>query len=248
MNLKLVPLKSFPQIYVDCDSSNTLLVMDTLLRVMNKSLPVQNIPSTMIIFDENSKSPICIKESNLISLVANRFSWSQISYQLAHEMCHRIIPSSVAQNLRWLEESICELSSYYFLPKLSEYWKSIGLNLETADGELYYPYFKSYVEENSKKATIFEVSQLCQIPKTQTIKDLEVNPYLRNINAHIANSLLPIFQTYPCTWNAVPLLYKVSGQHSLSSALQEWIRISPRECHDGLIEISHLFGLSESIL
>ena len=169
------------------------------------------------------------------------------TYQLAHEMCHTVIHGKVQQNLRWLEESICELSSYYFLPKLSEYWQNTAINLMTADGQLYYPCFKTYVENDVQKAIPFEISQLCKTPKTQLAKKLDSDPYLRDMNSYIANRLLPIFQSHPNTWSAVPLLCNISDTSSLSDALLEWISISAAECRSALIEISNIFGLSESI-
>lgn len=183
----------------------------------------------------------------MIILNSNPSSWSRLAYQLAHEMCHTVIHGKVQQNLRWLEESICELSSYYFLPKLSEYWQNTAINLMTADGQLYYPCFKTYVENDVQKAIPFEISQLCKTPKTQLAKKLDSDPYLRDMNSYIANRLLPIFQSHPNTWSAVPLLCNISDTSSLSDALLEWISISAAECRSALIEISNIFGLSESI-
>lgn len=248
---KLISINSFPQIHFNCGKSDTadenmLLVIDTLLRVMNEVLPIQSV-STTITIQKERECPACFKESDLIILNSNPSSWSRLAYQLAHEMCHTVIHGKVQQNLRWLEESICELSSYYFLPKLSEYWQNTAINLMTADGQLYYPCFKTYVENDVQKAIPFEISQLCKTPKTQLAKKLDSDPYLRDMNSCIANRLLPIFQSHPNTWSAVPLLCNISDTSSLSDALLEWISISAAECRSALIEISNIFGLSESI-
>ena len=117
----------------------------------------------------------------------------------------------------------------------------------TADGPLYYPCLKTYVENDVQKAIPFEISQLCKTPKTQLAKKLDSDPYLRDMNSYIANRLLPIFQSHPNTWSAVPLLCNISDTSSLSDALLEWISISAAECRSALIEISNIFGLSESI-
>lgn len=248
---KLIPVESFSQISFDCGNydflenpkNNTFFVISSLLHVMDNELPIGSVPSTIISISEDSDCPICYRDSSHIVLTANPHSWSQLAYQLAHEMCHRVIPNEVTQNLRWLEESICELSSYYFLPRLSKFWCSLRISLLNAKtNEPYYPEFEKYVENDRKKAEAFDLSSLaCDTPSNE-LKLLINDCELRAKNAYISTCLLPIFNKHPCTWHAIPLLGALGSKLSLRDSLEEWIELSPKECRIGLQKIAHIFG------
>ncbi|HJA64805.1 MAG TPA: hypothetical protein H9955_00660 [Candidatus Mediterraneibacter cottocaccae] len=249
---KLIQLKSFSQISVDCGNydflenptNNTIFVISSLLHVMNAELCIEHIPSTIISFFENAKAPVCNRKSGLIILAANPNSWNQLAYQLAHEMCHRAIPNDVVKNLRWLEESICELSSYYFLPHLSKHWRRKNVNLIYAKtNKPYYPAFEKYVKDARKKAIELNLSSFSVIPPSDELQSLIDDCEIREKNAYIATSLLPIFYKYPCTWHAVPLLGTLSPDLSLEASLIEWIELSPEECRIGLRKIAKIFGI-----
>lgn len=244
-------LKDFPQITLDCTTSNLLpgqidnllFVLHSVAHVTNISLPLVGIRPVVIIIDPTKKNPTCHRSLQKIYLSSPPTRWCKMAYQFAHELCHYVIPSEVPFNLRWLEESICELSSYYFLPKISKYWKRIGINLKTSDGELYYPFFTSYVEDDQKKAVSFDLASFCSSTHTSSdllklIKDCEI----RNMNTHVANELLPIFKSHPKTWHAIPLLASINSNMSLEASLAEWIALSPEESHIGLQKIAQIFG------
>ena len=122
---KLTNLKSFPQFSVDFgdnSSSKTitesaLFALDSLLYVMNLSLPIQAYPNALIAFSLHHTHPVCYRESNLIILSCDKNKWNQATYQLAHEICHLMISGEVVSELCWLEESICELSYISFCQK-----------------------------------------------------------------------------------------------------------------------------------
>lgn len=252
---RLVSVKSFSQILVDCgtydfleDPSNgSSFVLSSLLYIMNLKLPIKNVPATTILFSEKMKSPICLRESGLIILNANPSNWSQVAYQLAHEMCHRTIPSEVSQNLRWLEESICELSSYYFLPRLSKYWRRQKVNFVLEKSGLpYYPAFEKYVKNDIEKAIAIDLSSFSAVPPSNELHSLIKDCEIREKNAYIAKILLPIFDKHPDTWHAIPLLGILSPNIPLKASLTEWIELSPVECHVGLKKIAEIFGVKPS--
>lgn len=248
---KLIPVNSFPQISLDCGSyeflenpeNNTHFVISSLLHVINTKLSINSVPLTTIAFSENVKNPVCYREPGLIILKANPNKWDQLSYQLAHEMCHRIIPNEVTKNLRWLEESICEMSSYFFLPQLSKRWRRKKFNLVNAKTKKpYYSQFEKYVKNDWKKAIEVNLSSFSAYPPSDELQMLINNCELREQNAYIAKALLPIFNSHPNTWHAVPFLGALSPDVSLETSLTEWIRLSPKECHIGLQKIAEIFG------
>lgn len=248
---KLIQSQFFPQISLDCGnydflenpSNITLFVISSLLHVMDNKLPIKSVPQTTIAFSEKSDHPICYRDAGLIILTANPNAWDQLSYQLAHEMCHRIIPNEVVQNLRWLEESICELSSYYFLPQLSKHWRRKKYNLVyKKTNKPYYSAFEKYVENDKQKVVPLELSSFASDSPSDESQLLVANCEIREKNAYIATSLLPIFNMHPNTWRSVPLLASLKSNASLESSLEEWIALSPEESRIGLQKIAQIFG------
>lgn len=249
---ELISLELFPRISIDCGESdflkdpknNTSFVISSLLHVMSTKLPIESVPPTIIAFSENRKNPICYRDSGLIILSANPSKWNQLAYQLAHEMCHRIITNDVVQNLRWLEESICELSSYYFLPQLSKYWRRKGIMWKNpTTNKPYYLEFEKYIKEDRKKAIAIDLSSFSVTPISDELQSLIDDCEIREKNAYIARSLFPIFDRYPNTWHAIPLLGDLKSNSSLEASLREWINLAPTEAHVGLQRIAYLFGV-----
>lgn len=252
----LCTLKDFPQISLDCTASNLspeqaanpLLVLHSVAHVFNISLSLSDLRPVTIILDLSMPNPICYRSLQKIYLTSSSIRWSQMAYQFAHELCHYVIPSDVTSHLCWLEESICELSSYYFLPKISKYWKRLGISLTTTDGEPYYPFFTSYVEDDQKKAVRFDLASFCSSAHVSPdLSKLMKNCEIRYMNAYIANELLPIFRSYPKTWHAIPLMASLRSDVSLEASLEEWIALSPEESRIGLRKIAQIFGAKISL-
>lgn len=229
------------------EAENPLFVLDSVAYVFNISIPLNSIAPVTVIFDTSREHPTCYRVTHEIYLKVRPQSWSQIAYQFAHELCHYVIPNDVTTTLAWLEESICELSSYYFLPKISKYWKRLGVQLLTDKNELYYPCFTTYVEDDCKKAIEFDLSKFSDNTSPDLL-ELSNNCTLRKKNAHIANNLLPIFKKNPKTWHAIPFLCLIRPNQDISSSLKEWIVLSPPESRNGLVEVARVFGVSESLL
>lgn len=249
---ELIPINIFPQISVDSGNyaflenpqNNTHFVISSLLHVMSSKLPIESVPATQISFSEDRENPICDRMSGLIILTSDPSTWNQLAYQLSHEMCHRVIPNEVVKNLRWLEESICELSSYFFLPALTKYLRGNKRILKMAKSNRpYYPEFKKYVSSDRKKAEHMDLSSFASETPSGELQLLINNCELREKNAYIATSLLPVFNKYPRTWHAVPFLCDLSPDLSLEASLIEWIELSPEECHIGLRKIATIFGI-----
>lgn len=192
--------------------------------------------SLIISLDHSDNSPICYRQYKIILLDTDTSLWSQAAYQFSHELCHYMIPHDVCEKLRWFEESICEVSSYFFLPILSEQWKKQNVPYMTASGIPYADSFSSYVEENMTHDIIFDIHSQTEL------LSLENDCYQREKNRYTSKLLLPIFKKNPLIWHAVPYLCKISGNQSFLNSLTEWISISPAESQIGLQEILQLFS------
>lgn len=248
---RVIKLKYFPQFSVDLGDSTSItddsetpifFVLDSLLHVMNLSLPVQNYPHGTIVFVLESKSPICYKESNLIFLNCSKNKWDQVTYQLAHEMCHLLIHGKTIPELRWLEESICELSSLYFLPKISKYWKRLGIPYQTSDGMLYSPLFEKYALDTHADITSLDLTLFTENLDNSELSSLVKDCYQRSKNRYIAIRFLPIFKHFPKTWNAVPYISEIPAGLSFADSLVKWIELSPMDSRIGLQELATVFG------
>lgn len=252
MVLTTQPLKLFPQFSVSfgsqhdsrADTNSTIFVIDSLLCVMDLYLPVKTQEAALIAFDVQRNVPTAYSNMRMIVLTAKLKSWSQIAYQLAHEMCHLMIPDEVAPELRWLEESICELSSFFFLPELSKFWKRLNVSLETSDGTLYAPSFEKYALESHADATIMDLALFSAASAKSQLSSLVSDCYQRSKNRYISLRLLPIFERFPSTWHAIPYLSRIPDHLPFPDALAKWIELSPTESRNGLQELAIIFGVT----
>ena len=97
MVLATKSLKFFPQFSVSFgsqhnpreDTSSTIFVMDSLLYVMDLYLPVKAQDPALIAFDSQRNGPTSYSNIRIIALKVRSLGWSQIAYQLAHEMCYQ---------------------------------------------------------------------------------------------------------------------------------------------------------------
>lgn len=180
--------------------------------------------------------PQCVREAYAIFLNCEIFSWSQAAFQFAHELCHYCIPDDVPGNLRWLEESICQTASVFFLRRLTQFWKATSIQYRTVDGRLYADCFTEYAEDN------MQTTEPVNLKTQETIMDLESNCYQRNKNRYIASQLLPIFTRNPLLWSAVPTLCNLCPNQSLQASLDEWLQAEPQEIYPGLLQLRSLFA------
>lgn len=96
-----------------------------------------------------------MKRCNLILLSMEDTSyWCQLSYQLAHELCHYEVFVHNCNNrvkLKWVEETICEAFSLYFLDYVRKNWSRISLSrLNSGFGGCFDKYLKERKDEAAK--------------------------------------------------------------------------------------------------
>lgn len=180
--------------------------------------------------------PITYRLHNLILLSAHDRYWCNYAYQFAHELCHFQIPSEVPQQLRWFEESICELASYYFLPRISSLWKT---DPPYPSWITYSDAFTTYVQEEKKKNEPFDLNLLTNVSVSA---HLVSNEYDRGKNAFIALKLLPIFESVPDLWSSVHLLSSIPEGLSIADSLRYWYNLAPEKHHGSIQKILHVFS------
>lgn len=183
--------------------------------------------------------PRCQRNESTIYLSAKDRRWVQYAYQFTHEYCHFQIPADVCSRLRWFEESVCQLASYFFLPLLSELWESNPP----------YPHWKSfaneftiYVQHDLKKAEFFDLN--LSNPLNPNIAYLLQNEYDRPKNKFIASELLPIFESDPTLWSTIYHLGSISNDLHFDAALKYWYHAVPHEHQESIQRIASIFSLS----
>lgn len=179
--------------------------------------------------------PQCFRAGHEIFLNCQIFSWAQAAFQFAHELCHYSIPGDVPGNLRWLEESICQMASIFFLCRLTRLWKAKNVQYRASDGRLYAEYFAEYAENYMQSA------EPVDLKVQETIADLERNCYQRDKNQYISGLFLPIFKKNPNLWSAIPALCELHPDQSLQASLDEWLQATPQEMRPGLLQLRVLF-------
>ena len=138
-----------------------------------------------------------------IMLQARDRKWARFAYQFAHELCHVV---SDYERLRgnpngWFHEALCELASVFTLRRMAERWPT-------------YPPYPNWANYTESLASYVQELLLCkehQLPEGMTLfgwllseeESLRKNCELRDKNAVVAYSLLPIFESEPAGWNAI---------------------------------------------
>lgn len=177
--------------------------------------------------------PECRSWSNQIYLSANNRFWCQYAYQFSHEYCHFLIFKPVCKNIRWLEETICEMASLFILPRISKTW---NINPPYESWRSYAPQFSLYCQRASLENTTHNL-----LNNDSLLNYLAEDCYDRKINRYIANELLPLFDSNPKLWNIVFELPKVPRGLPFYDSLLYLKRNTPPDLDYGIDNIALLF-------
>ena len=122
MYLLKFPMHPGTYFYSNADihrAENFITVLDCVMTLFDRYVPgIPGQPLNIRIV-RNGESPACFRTIREIHLNTELVYISQAAYQFAHELCHMRIPFFVGEDLRWFEESVCEMASHFFLKKLS---------------------------------------------------------------------------------------------------------------------------------
>lgn len=112
--------------------------------------------------------------------------WSQVAYQLAHEICHLYCNHAqcCGHKHKWFEESLCECASIAVLDKISLDWKQSRMMAYSPD---YGDSVASYIAD-VKGRVIKQIENQTQFVEwlSNHIADLEKSSTLRDLNLVVA--------------------------------------------------------------
>lgn len=222
--------------YSDVDAQraeNFITVLDSVMSLFDRYVPgIPGQPLNIKIV-RNAESPACFRNIREIHLNTELRFVSQAAYQFAHELCHMRIPFFVGDDLRWFEESICEMASHFFLRKLA---------LELAD-EAYreHPALRRYAPKfREYSAKVLKGAKEVDLKSERQMRRFTLNCYLRDENLYVAKALLPIFENNPGLWEAVLYLGHVPSGFGVTDSLEIWKTTACRE-ENAIEEIRDLF-------
>ena len=182
--------------------------------------------------------PMCsnIENSRVIFLTTKGNFWCQLAYQFAHEYCHHLIDGPMDGercSSFWFEESICELSSVYFMRRIAQKWIDESR-----------PYLNQYAEnvfsycEDNWLSTPF-INTLSSWLSDNMCTLSEPN-YHRDMYEVIAKSLYPLFEECPELWKLLPFLKRVHQDEYVN--FEHWISnivepVIPEGLHDSFNQL-----------
>ncbi len=212
----------FNNAYDDC-----FVMMAVIELFMNELDPDLMFSGSIIIFYESKA--LCprtyyLQNSQLFSimLTAPARSWPQQAYQLAHELTHCFLRSSIDQENNWFFETIAEVASLFFLKKLFKVFNQYPV----VKLRKFAPYFLAYSDNILNPAE--DVKNPSEWYRTHEL-DLLQNKINRELNLQAAKILLPLFESLPGSWNV--LLFANLDNTPLNVFLPKWIARVPEGNH-----------------
>ena len=127
--------------------------------------------------------------------------------------------------MKYFEESLCELSSHFFLRNKTTYY----LNSRFRNLVEYAPVLSDYSSDALASATEFELSFSTSYDR-----------YDRNNNKHIVKLILPIFEKTPSLWSEVPKLADIEAS-TIGKLLDLWKNKATAEHKKAIQEIQNIF-------
>lgn len=159
-------------------------------------------------------SPMTVRQNSIIYVNCPSFNEYQFAFQFTRELCHWMIPGDVANNLRWLEESIAMAASWFFYPKVSFSDPDIA---------------SSYIEQLKSEQEPINTSELFK-ENSDLLNSLETNA--KNYTDYpkytsISLSLYPAIYENPLFWKSVPSLCQIPPGLDFQDSLDIWKRLLP---------------------
>lgn len=188
-------------LFFDTDKStdymNIYFTFHEFFPTFTKFVPIDN-KNDISIINPLETGPEYHREPTMIFLNVQKYpdNEPQFVYQLAHELCHYSIRTGIKnENLKWFEETICTISSFFFLKKMAEFYAA---------------------EQNTHKVQLF--TSYLTLNMNPTIQEqfpinfnIQMDRYDRPKINYLASILLPIFEEHPQLWNEIPRLADIEA-------------------------------------
>lgn len=167
--------------------------------IFSKNLNIAPFSSRACVIIYNERFPRCGLENgmHIIGLSANEDDWWRWVFQFAHEYCHHLIDGSLngeIKGLKWFEETICQLSSIYYLNKIALYSSKYPL----AGMHNNQDQFRLALNAN---IGLYQTNCLEYLLSVEDL--LSESEYHREIYSNLAATMLPLFVENPYLWKII---------------------------------------------
>ena len=203
-----------------------------------------------IIVQHSNSGPIVLHRKgpngeHIVRLDVEGTYWCQFAYQFAHEFCHILTNYHQTESKKnnWFLESLCEMASRFAIRGMAETWKTAPP----------YPHWKSFSAALTNYADTLRLKPDQQLAPGQTLAQwyranaaaLRANATDRAKNKVVANSVLPILQATPKTWQAFSHLnlLKPDKADTFDAFLSDWLARTPNQHKPAVKRIIALFDL-----
>ena len=227
-------------------------VADELLTRLPKKL------AASVVVTHTDSNPIALydrgpKGEYLVHLHANNGRWHLYVYEFAHEFTHILsnyeenVGAEVQRYNQWFEETLCETASLYTLEHLAATWEHSPPAPEWSEqaGRLR-RFFDLLVAERHRQLP-------ANTPLGAWLRDneerLRRDPYQRDKNDLVARMLLPLFERYPASWDALSYLNldPADARDSLAEYLHHWYDNAPAEHKVFIADVLRFFDAGEIV-
>lgn len=170
-------------------------------------------------------------ERIVVGLCTRDLSWSQYSYQFAHEFAHCLIDHTHEDQRRWhvgphanlwLDESLCETASLFALRALGKSWQT----------QPPYANWASYAKHLTEYAQRRLDDPAHQLPADMSFEEwfrrelptFRDQPTQREKNTIVAAHFLPLFEAEPAGWETLTAIKRgvLNLKKPLVEHLREW--------------------------
>lgn len=183
-------------------------------------------------------NPRCVRQSKTIWLHACNTDWEYYIFEFAHEFCHYQIRNDVVQNLRWFEESLCQLASVFVMRRIGfRYTKHPNSDAQYKLGTRILK--RAALEWKDIKQINLDFSDWSSVELQMLVED----EYERGKNTYIALRLLPIFEKDPYLWSTILCLGDMPEWISFNEFIQRWHQLSGPEFSESIVNISRIFNI-----
>lgn len=200
-------------------SNTTIFIAEQIIDIFSEIFPFIEDKKIIIYQAPHYDYPYCATDKSHILITAESTYYCQISFQIAHELLHFIIPGNYNQTIKnqRFEESLADMMSSYILQILCDKWRENYL----ASYDLQFGInFSHYFNNESKKIEAFKIKELNSY-NSELLNDFQSDPYKREHLKYLALKMLPIFKEHPILWQSILHLHRISDNLTLSGILNE---------------------------
>lgn len=221
-------------------------LLDDFIDLMGKDLSgieltIQNIPANSYPMTAPKRLNPGQKEDFIIYLNHKPEYWCQMIYQLAHELGHFFMDCYPKKdNLRWIDECLCELFSIIFLSRSISFFETFS--------PTYVQSVRNYISDYLQSAKSY-TNVSCQELINQKMNELENDPTEDGVggrprNNYIAAMLYDALGSKGKGLSAVCLFPKLNSAPSCKEFFDLWIQhCRPNEERSFVITIMEHFGM-----